>query len=69
MASDEMMLLMGRIERAVGRIEARLNAPPAPAPGPFVPAPDATQQSVRAALRTLDTLIADLEQGQGQGHG
>jgi hypothetical protein len=58
MASERMMQAIGTLERAVGRLEqdvARLAAvPSSSSPGIDLP-------GARAALRSLDDLIADLK--------
>ncbi len=61
MASTRMMLAIGALERAVARLEQQVDAlgdaPPAAAP--VLSAPGADQ--ARAALRSLDDLIAELK--------
>jgi hypothetical protein len=63
MASERMMQAIGTLERAVGRLEqdvARLAAAPSPSP-PQNSGADMDVESARAALRSLDDLIADLK--------
>lgn len=61
MASTRMMLAIGALERAVARLEQQVNdlgdAPPAAAP--VLSAQGADQ--ARAALQSLDDLIAELK--------
>lgn len=61
MASTRMMLAIGALERAVARLEQQVDvlgdAPPAAAP--VLSAQGADQ--ARAALRSLDDLIAELK--------
>lgn len=61
MASTRMMLAIGALERAVARLEQQVNAlgdaPPAAAP---VLSAQGTDQA-RAALQSLDDLIAELK--------
>lgn len=63
MASERMMQAIGTLERAVGRLEqdvARLVAAPPPS-SPSNGEPDMDVDGARAALRSLDELIADLK--------
>ncbi|WP_294134658.1 hypothetical protein [Sphingobium sp.] len=58
-----MMQAIGTLERAVGRLEqdvARLAAAPSPSPLPMS-GQDIDVDGARAALRSLDDLIADLK--------
>ncbi|EQB34161.1 hypothetical protein [Sphingobium ummariense] len=63
MASDRMMQAIGALERAISRLEQTVatlsdSAPPAPS--------TIDESAARAALRSLDELIGDL---QGKRHG
>ncbi len=63
MASDRMMQAIGSLERAIARLEqAAAAAPPSES---SITSPIAAAEA-RAALQSLDLLIADLK---GRGHG
>lgn len=66
MASDRMMQAIGSLERAITRLEqAAVAAPQSESP---ITSPAATAEA-RAALQSLDLLIADLKAGSGTGSG
>lgn len=63
MASDRMMQAIGSLERAIARLEQVAATPPpseSPSPSPPIASPAATAEA-RAALQSLDLLIADLK--------
>lgn len=63
MASDRMMQAIGSLERAIARLEqVAATPPPSESPSPPIASPAATAEA-RAALQSLDLLIADLKAG------
>ncbi|MBB3981733.1 hypothetical protein GGR44_001380 [Sphingobium fontiphilum] len=61
MASTRMMLAIGALERAIGRLEQQVDAlGDAPSTAAPVLSPQGTDQA-RAALQSLDDLIAELK--------
>lgn len=67
MANDRMMQAIGSLERAIARLEQAEATPRSesrPPPSPI--ASPAVTEEARAALLSLDLLIADLKAGAGQ---
>jgi hypothetical protein len=65
MASDRMMQAIGSLERAIARLEQVATTTPiseSPPPSTPITSPAATAEA-RAALKSLDLLIADLKSG------
>lgn len=82
MTSDDTKLLIGRIERAISRIETHVRTiEQAPPPAPAAPSqtslsfdsaaqpaePGYSRDDALAALKSLDGLIARLEEGRANG--
>jgi hypothetical protein len=64
MASDRMMQAIGSLERAITRLELAATAPVSESPSPSTPITSpAAAAEARAALQSLDLLIADLKAG------
>ena len=66
MANDRMMQAIGSLERAIARLEQVAATPRSesrPSTNPI--ASPATTEEARAALLSLDLLIADLKAGSG----
>ena len=65
MASNQMTQAIDRLERAIGRLEQDVEGFVSAEPAPSA-SPDMDPAAARAALRSLDELIADLK-GEARG--